>query len=52
MKIVDSNNWVPRHKLNISMPIRVYWGLTMFYYRLAGAVVLPLNEDDYFNEDD
>ena len=52
MKIVDSSKCGPRHKLNLPMPIRVYWGLTMFYYRLAGAVVLPLNEDDYFDEDD
>jgi hypothetical protein len=52
MKIVDSNNWVPRHKLNLSMPIRVYWGLTMFYYILASVIYHLLNKDSYFNEDD
>jgi hypothetical protein len=52
MKMINCNDWAPRHKLNISIPIRVYWGIIMFYYILAVAVVLPLNENDYFYEDD
>ena len=48
MKIIDSNKWAPRHKLILSMPM----GLAMFYYRLASLGVLPLDEDDYFDESD
>lgn len=25
MKIVDSNKWAPRHKLNLPMPVRIYY---------------------------
>ena len=52
MKIVNSDKWAPRDKLNLPMPIRVYWGLTMFYYILASVIYHLLNKDSYFNEDD
>ena len=47
MKIIDSNKWAPRHKLNLSK--RLAW----FYYRLGVVIydkALSLG-GDYFNED-
>jgi len=60
MKIVDSNNWVPRNKSIIPMPIKVYYYNSMrleikidwFYYRLESTLYNILDEDNYFNEDD
>jgi hypothetical protein len=65
MKIVDSNKWAPRHKLNLPMPVRIYYcddaGLPIhlpklnideFYYRLVSVLYNVLDEDGYFDEDD
>lgn len=56
MKIVDSNKWAPRHKLNLPMPVRIYYyegvslvNIDQFYYRLV--CYITLDEGDYFDED-
>jgi hypothetical protein len=66
MKIVDSNNWAPRYKLNLPMPadLQVYFAysreVASFYYRLGHIVdkyifyediYNILYEDGYFDED-
>lgn len=49
MKIVNSNKWAPRHKLNLPMPIRIYYcddagipiylpNIDEFYYRLVSVL--------------
>ena len=62
MKIIDSNKWAPRHKLNLPMPVRIYYyegvsleiyipelNIDQFYYRLV--CYITLDEGDYFDED-
>jgi hypothetical protein len=48
MKIVDSNNWAPRHKLNLPMPVKIY--LRIYYCDGAGLpIYLPkLNIDEFY----
>jgi hypothetical protein len=48
MKIVDSNNWAPRNKLNLPMPVRIY--LRIYYFDGAGLpIYLPeLNIDEFY----
>ena len=48
MKIVDSNKWAPRHKLNLPMPVRIY--IRIYYCDDAGlSIYLPkLNIDEFY----
>ena len=63
MKIINSNNWSPRNKSNIPIPITDpsvdLLGLLIklygrVYYRLENLVTYSFlnREDDYFNESD
>jgi hypothetical protein len=60
MKIVNSDKWAPRDKLNLPMSIRVYYydntglvNIDRFYYRLVSVFYYNiLNENGYFDEDD
>ena len=63
MKIINSNNWSPRNKSNIPIPITDpsvdLLGLLIklygrVYYRLENLVTCGFlnREDDYFNESD
>jgi hypothetical protein len=48
MQIINCNDWTPRHKLNLPMPVRIY--LRIYYCDGAGVpIYLPeLNIDQFY----
>jgi hypothetical protein len=58
MKMINSNNWAPRNKLNIPRPIRTYYydnadleiyipelNIDRFYYELVSALYIILDKE-------
>lgn len=43
MKIVDNTKWAPRNKLNMPMPIRIY-----YYDNMDLEIYIPLNIDQFY----